>query len=63
MTQRAIIATHGITARIFGCALSRMIRRLQAHYALWASFFVSGRGEVTRRRSCVNQRGCMINES
>lgn len=43
MTQRAIIATHarthGITARIFGCALSRMIRRLQEHYALWASFF------------------------
>ena len=31
--------THGITARIFGCALSRMIRRLQEHYALQASFF------------------------
>ena len=52
MTQRAIIATHartharahGITARIFGCALSRMIRRLQEHYALRASFLYQEEG-------------------
>lgn len=44
MTQRTHARTHSITARIFGCALSRMIRRLQEHYALQASFLYQEEG-------------------
>lgn len=64
MTQRAIIATH---AR-HNCAYF-WLRTFQNDTTLAGAlcpvgvFFVSGREEVARRRSCVNQRDCMINES
>ncbi len=64
MTQRAHARTH---AR-HNCAYF-WLRAFQNDTTLAGAlcpagvFFVSGRGEVARRRSCVNQQGCMINES